>query len=107
MAKRKPATVGQKIEAKRLGCKPHELSGGNLDDARCIDRAIEEEVQGSQIAVKALAAELAFYRRNWELLEEMIRSIGGRLELSKLAILQMDVDRSEIASKALREEGVA
>lgn len=36
--KKAKATAGMRIEAARLGCKPHELCGGNLADARRIDR---------------------------------------------------------------------
>jgi len=35
-------TKGMRIEAKRIGCKPSELSGGNLDNAKVIDKAIQE-----------------------------------------------------------------
>lgn len=41
----KRITTGMRIEAARIGCEPHELGGGNLDDARKIDRAINAAVR--------------------------------------------------------------
>ena len=38
--KKAKETAGMRIEAARLGCKPHELGGGNLAEARRIDRVI-------------------------------------------------------------------
>jgi acyl-CoA synthetase (NDP forming) len=35
-------TKGMRIEAKRIGCKPSELGSGNLDNAKIIDKAIQE-----------------------------------------------------------------
>jgi hypothetical protein len=44
-------TRGEQIEAKRLGCEPHELGGANLADARAIDAAIAEAVKAEREAI--------------------------------------------------------
>lgn len=99
----KQPTKGEQIEAKRLGCEPHELGGANLADAHSIDAAIAEAVAAEREACNDDARK---YRR--------LVASRVALEMAKAAMVDAFVrssdctpDESAACEAAYKEQSAA
>jgi len=76
----KKITTGMRIEAKRIGCKPTELGGGNLADARKIDRAITAAVRKERERCVGIVVKAEANARDGgesEMCDDIIEKING------------------------------